>query len=306
MKDSSVTGLDFQNGPLMGFTDVKAAVYEQQKGICLLCGRAMISQYHHIIPRHRNGSESLDNRAGVCDSCHEKVHKDATAAERLAAKKQGMMKKYHALSALNQAIPYICGRLSKDVGSEHMHYTTGRDISDARERISIRKNRKDSLCHDINAYLIACKGVGASPDHVNFTDTFRIKQYRRHDRQLIHAQRERTYKLEGKTVARNRRKRIEQQGDSLHEWYLKTKAVIGMAEARRMQQRLTVVPSKRYYKTPDRLMPGAVFVVQGERHVMCGQISNGMYLRAEGCGTKNFPVRKCRVLRQNEGLVYVA
>lgn len=216
------------------------------------------------------------------------------------------MKKYHALSALNQAIPYICCRLSEIICPEHLYCTTGRDISNARKGLSIRKDWKNSPCHDADAYLIACNGLGIEPKSVDFKNTYRIRQYRRHDRQLIHAQRERAYRLDGKTVARNRRKRTEQQGDSLHEWYLKTKADIGKAEARRLQKQMKVVPSTRYYKDPKRLMPGTVFLVQGKRYVMCGQLSNGMYLRAEGYGTKNFPIRKCRILRQNEGLVYVA
>ncbi len=306
MEDPSITGLDFQNGPLKGYTDVKAAVADQQKGLCLLCGRAKISRYHHIIPRYRNGSESLDNRAGLCDSCHEKVHKDVEAAGRLAAKKQGMMKKYHALSALNQAIPYICSRLSEAISPEHLYFTTGRDTSEAREGLSIRKDWKASPCHDADAYLIACNGMGITPESVDFKNSYRIKQYRRHDRQLIHAQRERAYRLDGKTVARNRRKRTEQQGDSLHEWYLKTKALIGRAGARRLQKQMKVAPSTRYYKNPKRLMPGTVFIARGKRYVICGQLSNGMYLRAEGCGTENFPIRDCRILRQNGGLVYVA
>ena len=54
-------------------------------------------------------------------------------------------------------------------------------------------------------------------------DTFTIKQFRRHNRQLIHRQTERTYKLDGKIVAKNRRKRIGQTENSLHEWYIEMK-----------------------------------------------------------------------------------
>lgn len=122
----------------------------------------------------------------------------------------------------------------------------------------------------LDAYLIACNGLGIEPKSVDFKNTYRIRQYRRHDRQLIHAQRERAYRLDGKTVARNRRKRIEQQGDSLHEWYLKTKADIGKAEARRLQKQMKVVPSTRYYKDPKRLMPGTVFLAQGNWRLGAG------------------------------------
>ena len=51
----------------------------------------------------------------------------------------------------------------------------------------------------------------------------------------IHCQKERAYKLDGKTVAKNRRKRTEQKGDSLAEWYEKTVKKYGKREADRMR-----------------------------------------------------------------------
>ena len=74
LDDPSATGLDFQNGPLKGYADVEAAVHDQQDGQCLLCGKAPIQAYHHIVPRHCGGSEGLYNRAGLCGACHELVH----------------------------------------------------------------------------------------------------------------------------------------------------------------------------------------------------------------------------------------
>ena len=53
-------------------------------------------------------------------------------------------------------------------------------------------------------------------------------------------------------------------------------------------------------------MPGARFIYQGQEYILTGQLSNGMYYRAYRCGNKNFPLSKCHVVRQNEGLVYVA
>ena len=50
-------------------------------------------------------------------------------------------------------------------------------------------------------------------------NSYRIKQFRRHNRQLIHRQTERTYKLDGTVIAKNRKKRMEQKVDSLAEWY---------------------------------------------------------------------------------------
>lgn len=88
LDNPSVTGLDFQNGPLKGYTDVKASVFDQQHGQCLICGKALIQAYHHIVQRHRGGSEGLANRAGLCNACHELVHKDSAAASRAGCQKR--------------------------------------------------------------------------------------------------------------------------------------------------------------------------------------------------------------------------
>ena len=44
----------------------------------------------------------------------------------------------------------------------------------------------------------------------------------------------------------------------------------------------------------------------GEYYVLSGQLSNGQYLRAYGDKKTNYPAKKCRIIRHNEGLVFVA
>lgn len=139
MEDPSVSGVDFQNGPLKGFDDLHAAVRDLQAGKCLMCKKD-ISQYHHIVPRSRNGSNTIGNIAGLCDGCHERVHKDAGFAAELAEKKQGLDKKYGAVSALNQAFPSICQWLEE--GFWKTHYCTGRDTAMARRSLGIHKTGK--------------------------------------------------------------------------------------------------------------------------------------------------------------------
>ena len=107
-------------------------------------------------------------------------------------------------------------------------------------------------------------------------------------------------------VAKNRRKRTEQNSDSLAEWYKSAVEMYGRHKADRMRSQLTVTKSTRIYNTPGRLMPGAVFMYHGKRYVMTGQLTGGKYLRAAGCQKKNFPVGKYKLIAQNTGLVYVA
>ena len=169
---------------------------------------------------------------------------------------KGVMKKYGALSVLNSGFP------------------------------------KD---HDIDAFCIACIGSGITPVR-RLSHTFEIVQFRRHDRSLIKSQRERTYRLDGRTVCRNRHKRFEQKEDSLEEFRQKYPDQVS---------RLTVTKSMHYYNDANRLMPGAVFLFEGERYVLQGQITRGRYYNAIECEKRNFPAAKCTIIRENAGLVYV-
>ena len=79
MENPDATGLDFQNGSLKGFADAEAGVDAMQQDRCLMCGRK-IEVYHHIVPRHKGGGNTLDNLAGLCRKCHDRVHTDAEFA----------------------------------------------------------------------------------------------------------------------------------------------------------------------------------------------------------------------------------
>ena len=108
-----------------------------------------------------------------------------------------------------------------------------------------------------------------------------------------------------KLVAKNRKDRIEQKDDSLETWYQKMVQQYGEKEAERRRSVLQVKKSTRHYNTPGRVAPGAVFYCNGERHVLNGQITNGQYFKAVGDAKTNYPAKKCRIVKQNEGLVFL-
>ena len=202
---------------------------------------------------------------------------------------KGVMKKYGALSVLNQAIPYIWQWMTETYGEDHAHFCTGVETQTLRDDSGFPKD------HDIDAFCIACIGSGITPVR-RLSHTFEIVQFRRHDRSLIKSQRERTYRLDGRTVCRNRHKRFEQKEDSLEEFRQKYPDQVS---------RLTVTKSMHYYNDANRLMPGAVFLFEGERYVLQGQITRGRYYNAIECEKRNFPAAKCTIIRENAGLVYV-
>ncbi len=292
-------GRDYQTGPMHGFSSDKEALVAQQGNICLLCQKADIEHVHHIRSRSKGGSDTLANKAGLCNICHDLVHKDQVAADKLEAKKIGLNKKYGALSVLNQIIPYLTKELSA-IFSGNLYLTAGWETKVFRERRNIGKE------HYADAYCIACASLPgirkADPPKRHFT----IRQFRCHDRQLVKAQTERTYRLDGVKVAANRKKRMDQKSDSLEDWREDCITWYGKETASAMESRLTVKKSRRRYNNPDRYLPGLVFLYQGKQYIMTGQRTRGRYLLAHGEGDKNFPARECHIIKLGGGLQYVS
>lgn len=107
LDDPTISGKDFQNGPLKGYADnIHWAVSDMQGGKCLLCGKP-IDEYHHVRTRSKNGSDTIGNLVGLCHECHKKVHTDKSTKQRLSAVNSGFRKKYDALGVLNQILPYV-------------------------------------------------------------------------------------------------------------------------------------------------------------------------------------------------------
>ena len=303
LEDPSIMGSDYQNGPLKGYLDVDDFIYREQNGICLLCGQHEIEHYHHIVPKHKGGSENYQNKAGLCSKCHELVHKEQKAHDELVSIKEGILAKYRGISVLNQMMPFFVKEMMDSFGSENVHLTNGHEISKMRNTLGIVKD-KTNPCHVIDAYLIALSAIDAEPYNISNEYVYEVKQYRRHDRANIKAQTERVYRLDGKVVAKNRRKRTEQTSDSLHEFYENQKTLYGEIEARRALSRLTVSKSTRRYNNPNRLMPGAEFVYNNVRYVLRAQQNNGVYYLAED-SDERMRADRCQIIKKNRGLVFV-
>lgn len=304
MENPDASGVDFQKGPLNGFDDVKAAIREQQHGKCMMC-KNNISDFHHIVPRSKGGSDTIQNQAGLCKKCHAKVHTDAEFLAKFKDKKEGLIKKYGALSALNQAVPFICKELIKIYGVEHVHFCTGKDTSLIRSNLGYEKTKENPM-HEVDAYCIGLVAIGEDKaKRPSFNNVFKIKQFRRQDRSIINYQRERTYYLDNKKIATNRKPRFEQKGDALSDWYSEQVKLQGKEYADKLTGSITVKKSTRGYNSKNRVMPGTIFYYNGKRLVLTGQLTGGKYYRAYGDKKTNYPVNKCQVYKHNEGLVFV-
>ncbi len=166
----------------------------------MLCRKHSIDHYHHIVPRAKRGSDTMDNIAGLCKACHKKVHIDAEAHDKLKSRKAGLNKKYGALSVLNQICPHLFRELQRIYTPERVYLSYGY----ATKKIRIASNACKG--HNIDAQCVALSVL----DGVSFIqpdEVYELKQFRRHDRQACHKENvNRRYMLDGKVVATNRHK----------------------------------------------------------------------------------------------------
>lgn len=288
MDNPNIRRWEYQKGPLHGFGSVEAAVSASQDGHCIFC-KNPIEHYHHVVPVSKGGSNTMENRVGVCEKHHELVHTDAVWREKLAKKKNGVNKKYHALSVLNQIIPHLERELAAFPG--HCFVTEGQSTKAFRDANGVEKT------HHSDAYCIACSILPAAKIAVP-EQMFEIRQYRRHDRQAAHqAMLDRKYYLDGKLVATNRHKATEQYSDSLEDFVAKGGEV----------SRLVVKEHKPVYKRQDRWMPGSIVSFNGAVSVLDHSMGvykgkPNYYFNTEG---ERFHSSKCVLLAHPAGLVVV-
>lgn len=153
--------------------------------------------------------------------------------------------------------------------------------------------------HHIDAYCIACsilnEGITVAPPNT----TYELRRFRRHDRAAVSRREERKYYLDGKLVAKNRNKRIDQKDDSLTEFRIKQPEDVG---------NLTVVKGVVKYKDPKRILPGAIFLVHGEEMVLQGRHGkrkDGQTNYFEFVKQGNFTPRQCKYLLRGGGWQFI-
>ena len=291
MDNPNIKKWDYQRGPLYKKGSVKDAVYASQDGMCLLCG-GKIEHYHHIVSQHEHGSDTLPNIAGLCNKCHDLVHKNKDARAKLQKKKNGLNKKYNALSVLNQIIPFLTDELAKILPT---YVTTGYSTKAFRDAHDIQKG------HALDAYCIACSILNSGIKVQAPKDPPLImRQFRRHDRQACHkAMLDRKYYLDGKLVAKNRHKAIEQVDDSLEEFRV--------SHSETEISRLIVKEHRPQYKNLKRHMPGSIFIADGETHVLIRStgLHNGLVDYYIDEHNNKYLRKKCIFIQEVRGLRFL-
>lgn len=291
LENGKVYGVDYRNGRMRGFSSVEEYVANRQEGCCAMPGcQKDIEHYHHITPRSRGGSNRPENIAGVCEECHAGIHKGE-----LCLPDEGEFKRFAGTSVLNQVMPRLASEFLAEWGGEHFHLCFGYETKLARERLGLPKT------HDADAVAIVAACLGIVPWGYG-RYRYAMRQYRRQDRALIKAQKERTYKLGGKIVAKNRKPRFEQPEDM--------PALSTSGLSRGEISRLRVLPSYRSYNDLSRVLPGALYEVAGRLCVLTGRQGRGRYLLFKfdiiDDKSKAVPVKvaDARLVCHNKGLVF--
>ena len=310
LEGQDIKNIDYQHGPKYDCKDVNDAVFKEQEGKCLLCGKKKIVHYHHIVPQHKNGSDTIGNIAGLCSECHDVVHKDDISTEMLKQKKKGFAKKFAGTSILNTIMPQLIEQIAIRYPNIALHITTGYETKAFREVHGLDKD------HDIDAYCIACSALSITEKDINTNvSTQKIMQFRRQDRQCCNVEMiDRKYYLDGKVVATNRHKRTEQKTDSLEEFRkTHTKSEVS---------RLTVKKHPPQYKNRNRIMPGAIIEYTEKlskkqiKQNLIPQKTRFVLSRSEGFHNgktdyyistlgQKFRANRCNFVTLNTGLVFV-
>lgn len=299
LKDSTISGEEYQQGDLYGYLNMKAFITARQEGKCLLCNKDYIEQLHHIIRQSEGGSDHHSNLAGLCRSCHNKVHKSPTFDKKVTSLMKGMKKEFNATSILNIIMPYLYMEIQAIFGESNVFKTHGYITK------TDRMTHKLDKSHYNDSYLVALTRANNFIIESNL-EPYYYTQFRRHNRQFLDALRERTYKDGKVTVAKNKHKRTEQLEPSLEEYRKELMLTYSKKETDRIISDLKVVPGIKRYKTPIKEIPipyGSVVLYKGERHIVSGILNKGKTLRLVGKPKENIGLKSVRLLQRNMGMV---
>lgn len=236
---------DWNHGPMYGFKNYKEYIRAKQNGVCPFCGRP-ITQYHHIVPKSAQGakgSNTVKNIVGLCDEHHRMVHQNAAFAAKLEEYEAGQAQKYK-VSLLNSVMPVLIEKL-EDFCKEHnivFTVTEGYETKQTRQKYGLN-NKKD---HCVDAYAISL--YKRNPSVIKLAEhVIEKRRFKKRGKNNINALNQREYILDGKMVARNRHKAMNQKSDSLEEFLAKYRENHTEKEVQQMLHRIVIKPDRRTY-----------------------------------------------------------
>jgi 5-methylcytosine-specific restriction endonuclease McrA/ribosomal protein L21E len=74
LDNPEISGTQYQQGRMYGYTDKKAYLFEREQGCCIYCGihasKAKI-EIDHVVPKSKGGTDSLNNLVLSCNACNQ-------------------------------------------------------------------------------------------------------------------------------------------------------------------------------------------------------------------------------------------
>ena len=301
LENPDIQGEKYQQGILQGFANVKEFVLCRDNHTCQICKKTKIPlNVHHVIHKKSFGANTSENLITLCGICHQKLHQDTKTETKLKKIFNGINKKYVPATLLNSIMPRLYTWLQSSFGSDNVQKTYGYLTKEKRFKYELKKD------HHIDAYLISIPEEQLFDEVVihKFLDNviaFQFQQFRRHNRQLIIARRDRLYKYDNEIVARNRNKRTSQQEDSLKDFMQKNTSFD--------INKLTIYPGKKLIKCKQdkskvQFRPGDLIKFHGSSqiHVVKGSGSKNTTVFLVG-RSKYVLAKKCHLVLKNTGIV---
>ena len=240
LENTNIRKWQYGKGPLYGYKTYKDYIWDEQHGKCACCGKP-IEEYHHIHHRAEGGIDNVKNIIGLCHHCHEEIHNSKEAEDRLMELKQGALQKY-CVGLLNSVMPALIDAVQAycDEHGLTLTATNGKTTSETRDKYGLEKD------HCIDAYAISLAERDVTT--VRPADTIYMKRrFKKKTKALISTRNQRVYKLDGKAVAYNRHKALNQKTDSLEELLVQYKGSHSAKDVQKLMHRMKVEPARRTY-----------------------------------------------------------
>ena len=240
LENQDIRRWQYGKGPLYGYKSYKDYIRDEQHGRCACCGKP-IEEYHHIHHRASNGIDNVKNIIGLCHQCHTEIHNSADAEERLSDLKKGVEQKYY-VGLLNSVIPVLIEAAAAYCNENGIVFTVtdGKETAKTREKYGLDKD------HCIDAYAISLADREVS--NVEDADKIHLKRrFKKKTKAVIAKRNQREYRLNGKAVAYNRHKAMNQKSDSLEEYLTEYRKAHSEKDVQRLMHELEIKPAKRVY-----------------------------------------------------------
>ncbi|MEE0929935.1 MAG: RRXRR domain-containing protein [Acutalibacteraceae bacterium] len=245
LENEDIKAWQYGKGPLYGYSDYKEYINDVQHGTCLFCGKKKIEYYHHIIPRKAGGSDKVSNIAGLCYDCHygpQGVHKCQETQDKLFDMKSESNKSYK-VGLLNSVMPVLIEEMAKfcDKNGLIFSITDGKETAKTRSTIGVDKT------HALDGYCISLSNRDINTPKFIPDRIFEQRRYKKKSKNNIQKLNRREYWLDGKLVAINRHKAIDQKEDSLEEFLTKYRETHTEKEIQQIMHQIDIRPAKRNY-----------------------------------------------------------